>query len=304
MNYKSSIFSFALAAAAALTSCSPAQKTAEEAPEKDICIQLYSIREVIGDSARYAENHDSILNQLSEMGYKSVEAANYINRKFYGVTPEQYKADCEAAGLTPLSSHATRVLTPEEITNHDFTEAMKWWDDAIADHKAAGMTYLVTPWSSMPNNMEEAQTLCDYHNAIGEKCREAGLKYGYHTHSMEYDKIPGTDIVWIDYLVENTKPENMFWQLDTYLAVKAGVSPVEYIKKHPGRVLMLHAKDHYELGQSGMVNFEPIFLAAEAQGMKNYVVEQEGTDGTHTVMDAAAMTADYLRHADFVKTSY
>ncbi|MDE6703821.1 MAG: sugar phosphate isomerase/epimerase [Muribaculaceae bacterium] len=304
MNYKSSLLSLALVAAAALTSCSPVQKTAEEAPDKDISIQLYSLREVIGDSARYAENHDSVFNRLSEMGYKSVETANYVNRKFYGVTPEQFKADCEAAGLTALSSHATRVLTPEEIAAHDFTEAMKWWDDAIADHKAAGMTYIVTPWSSMPNNLEEAQTLCDYHNAIGEKCREAGLKYGYHTHSMEFDKIPGTETVWMDYLVENTAPENMFWQLDTYLAVKAGASPVEYIKKYPGRIVMLHVKDKYELGQSGMVNFEPIFLAAEASGMKNYVVEQEGTDGTHSVVDAAGMNADYLRHADFVKAKY
>ena len=238
------------------------------------------------------------------MGYKSVETANYVNRKFYGVTPEQFKADCEAAGLIALSSHATRVLTPEEIAAHDFTEAMKWWDDAIADHKVAGMTYIVTPWSSTPNNLEEAQTLCDYHNAIGEKCREAGLKYGYHTHSMEFDKIPGTETVWMDYLVENTAPENMFWQLDTYLAVKAGASPVEYIKKYPGRIVMLHVKDKYELGQSGMVNFEPIFLAAEASGMKNYVVEQEGTDGTHSVVDAAGMNADYLRHADFVKAKY
>lgn len=303
MNYKSSLFSIALIAAA-MTACSPAHKTVEEAPEKDMCIQLYSLREVIGDSAKYAENHDSVLNRLSDMGYKSVETANYVNRKFYGVSPEQFKADCEAAGLTALSSHATRVLSPEEISAHDFSEAMKWWDDAIADHEAAGMTYIVTPWSSMPNNMEEAQTLVDYHNAIGEKCREAGLKYGYHTHSMEFDKIPGTDIVWMDYLVENTKPENMFWQLDTYLAVKAGASPVEYIKKYPGRIVMLHVKDKYELGQSGMVNFEPIFLAAEASGMKNYVVEQEGTDGTHSVVDAAAMNADYLRHADFVKTKY
>lgn len=67
---------------------------------------------------------------------------------------------------------------------------------------------------------------------------------------------------------------------------------------------MLHVKDKYELGQSGMVNFEPIFLAAEASGMKNYVVEQEGTDGTHSVVDAAGMNADYLRHADFVKAKY
>lgn len=304
MTIKTTILTVSLAACGMLTGCAPKAETEQALPEKDMSLQLYSIREVIGDSAKYADNHESVLKQLADMGYKSVETANYINRKFYGVTPEQFKADCEAAGLSALSSHATRVLTPEEITNHDFTEAMKWWDDAIADHKAAGMTYLVTPWSSMPNNIEEAQTLVDYHNAIGEKCNAAGLKYGYHTHSMEFDKIPGTDKVWMEYLVENTKPENMFWQLDTYLAVKAGASPVEYIKKYPGRILLLHVKDKYELGQSGMVDLQPIFIAAGENGMKNYVVEQEGTDGSHTILEGVAMDADYLRKADFVKAEY
>lgn len=304
MTIKTTILTLSLAACGMLTGCKQTETAEQALPDKDMCLQLYSIRTVIGDSTLYADNHEATLKALADMGYKSVETANYINRKFYGVTPEQFKADCEAAGLTALSSHATRVLTAEEIANHDFTEAMKWWDDAIADHKAAGMTYIVTPWSTMPTNLEEAQTLCDYHNAIGEKCNEAGLKYGYHTHSMEFDKIPGTDTVWMDYLVENTAPENMFWQLDTYLAVKAGASPVEYIKKYLGRIVMLHVKDKYELGQSGMVNLEPIFEAAEASGLKNYVVEQEGTDGTHTIMEGVAMDADYLRAAPYVKTEY
>ncbi len=302
MNYKSIVLT--LAVCSAFAGCKQAQPAEEQLPDKDLSLQLYSIREVIGDSALYAQNHEEVLKQLGEMGYKSVEAANYKPGKFYGLSPEQFKADCEAAGLKALSSHTTRVLTPEEIANHDFEDAMKWWDQAIADHKAAGMEYIVTPWSTMPASMEEAQTLCDYHNAIGRKCNEAGLKYGYHTHSQEFDKIGGSDKVWMEYLVENTDPENMFWQLDVYLAVKAGESPVEYIKKYPGRFAMLHIKDKYELGQSGMVNLEPVFLAAADSGLEYYVVEQEGTDGSHSIMEGVAMDADYLRKADYVKPSY
>lgn len=304
MKNNSIFFALTLGAAAIFTGCTPAQAASEEAPEKEMCLQLYSIREVIGDSAKYAENHDTVFSRLRDMGYTSVETANYINGKFYGVAPEQFKADCEAAGLIPLSSHTTRSLTPEELGSHDFTEAMKWWDQAIADHLAAGMSYIVTPWSPMPANLEEAQTLCDYHNEIGQKCAAAGLKYGYHTHSQEFDKIGDTDTVWMEYLVENTKPENMFWQLDVYLAVKAAESPVEYLKKYPGRFTMLHIKDKYELGQSGMVDLKPIFEAAADAGLKDFVIEQEGTDGSHTIMEGVAMDADYILNADFVKPSY
>lgn len=303
MNCKSFIAAAAVLSAV-FTSCGETKPAEEVLPEKDMCIQLYSIREVIGDSARYADNHEAAFKQLAEMGYKSIETANYGNGKFYGVSPEQLKADLEAAGLRALSAHSTYVLNEQEIAGHDFEAALAWWDQAIADHKAAGMEYIITPWSSMPKSIEEANTLCDYHNAVGEKVAAAGLKYGYHTHSQEFDKIPGTDQVWMEYFIENTKPENMFWQLDTYLAVKAGASPVEFIKKYPGRIPLLHVKDKYELGQSGMVNFEPIFLAAAEAGLKNYVVEQEGTDGSHTIMEGVAMDADYIRRAPFVKAEY
>lgn len=288
----------------AFTGCRQTQSVADVLPEKEIALQLYSIREVIGDSAKYADNHETLLKELHDMGYSAVEAANYNNGRFYGVTPEQFKADCEAAGLKALSSHTTRGLTPEELAGHNFDEALKWWDDAIAAHKAAGMSYIVTPWGNVPTTLEEAQTLCDYHNAIGAKCNAAGLKYGYHTHSHEFKNIGDTDRMWIEYMMENVAPENMFWQMDVYWAVMAGKSPVEYIKKYPGRFALLHIKDQYELGQSGMVNFEPIFNAAADSGLENFVVEQEGTDGTHSVMEGVAMNADYLRRADFVKEAY
>lgn len=291
-------------ATGAFTGCRHTQSVTDVLPEKEIALQLYSIREVIGDSAKYADNHETLLKELHDMGYSAVEAANYNNGRFYGVTPEQFKADCEAAGLKALSSHTTRGLTPEELAGHNFDEALKWWDDAIAAHKAAGMSYIVTPWGNVPTTLEEAQTLCDYHNAIGAKCNAAGLKYGYHTHSHEFKNIGDTDRMWIEYMMENVAPENMFWQMDVYWAVMAGKSPVEYIKKYPGRFALLHIKDQYELGQSGMVNFEPIFNAAADSGLENFVVEQEGTDGTHSVMEGVAMNADYLRRADFVKEAY
>ena len=305
MRRKTIMLTLAVAMAGSLAGCRQAQATEESLPEKEIALQLYSIRELVGDSARYADNHEAVLKQLREMGFSAVEAANYNSGKFYGISPEQFKADCEAAGLKVLSSHATRGLSEEELANHDFTEAMKWWDEAIAAHKAAGMTYLVTPWGNVPKTLEEAQTLCDYHNAIGAKCNEAGLKYGYHTHSHEFKNIGDTDRMWIEYMMENIAPENMFWQMDVYWAVMAGKSPVEYIKKYPGRFALLHIKDQYELGQSGMVNFEPIFkAAAEPGGLENFVVEQEGTDGSHPIMDGMKMNADYLRRADFVKAEY
>ena len=272
--------------------------------KKEMALQLYSIREVIGDAENYAKNHVATFKQLKDWGYTAVEAANYNDGKFYGVSPEQYKKDCEDAGLKPISSHATRGLSDEEIANHDFKEALKWWKKAIKAHKDAGMEYIVTPWANVPKNLDEAKTICDYHNEIGRLCNEAGLKYGYHSHAHEFEKIPGTEQIWYDYFIQNTKPENMFFQMDVYWANMAKVAPVHYFKKYPGRFKMLHIKDVYELGESGFVGFDGIFDAAKIAGLENYVVEMEGTDGTIDIMEGVRRCAEYLYKARFVRPSY
>ena len=278
--------------------------TTQALPKKEMALQLYSIREVIGSPEAYAKNHVEVFQKLAAWGYTAVEAASYDQGKgtFYGVTPQQFRADCEAAGLKALSSHATRGLNAEELKNHDFTEALKWWDKAIADHKAAGMSYIVTPGWGVPKTLQEAQTMCDYANAIGQKCRAAGLLYGYHTHSHEFQKVEGTP--WIDYMMQHIYADNMFWQMDTYWCVMAQQSPVMYFKKYPGRFTMLHIKDLYELGQSGMLGFDAIFQHAATAGLRDYVVEMEGTDGTIDIMEGVRRCAEFLRQSKFVKKSY
>ena len=183
-------------------------------PEKEMCLQLYSIREIIGSPEQYAANHEAVFASLAQMGFTSVEAASYADGKFYGVSPEQYKADVEAAGLKPLSSHATRNLSSEEAAAHDFTAALEWWKEAIAAHKAAGMEYIVTPWSDVPATLAELQTRCEFFNEVGRLCKEAGLSYGYHSHSHEYAEVEGVKM--LDYMIEHTDADKMFFQMDVY----------------------------------------------------------------------------------------
>ena len=67
---------------------------------------------------------------------------------------------------------------------------------------------------------------------------------------------------------------------------------------------MLHIKDLYELGQSGMLGFDAIFQNAGLCGLENYIVELEGTDGTISIMEGVRRSAEYLNNAKFVKKSY
>ena len=155
------------------------------AEEKEMNIQLYSARDLIGSAEDYAANHERVLKALADMGYSGVEAAHYGDGKFYGVSPEQFKADVEAAGLKVVSSHTGHGLSDEELATGNITEALAWWDEALPAHKAAGMEYVVVPHIGQPNTLKELQVICDYFNAVGKKCKDLGMKFGYHNHAFE-----------------------------------------------------------------------------------------------------------------------
>ncbi|MBQ5871819.1 MAG: sugar phosphate isomerase/epimerase [Bacteroidaceae bacterium] len=272
-----------------------------EAKKKEIAFQMYSVRDLIGNPNKYAQNHESTLKALAKMGYTAIEAANYDNGKLYGVTPEQFKADIEAAGMEVLSSHVGHNLNNEELKSGNIDEALKWWAQCIDTHKRAGMKYIVNPGVNFPNTLAEADVICKYLNKVGEMVNAAGMKFGYHNHSYEFNKVEGQ--VWYDYMIKHTDADKVFYEMDVYWAVRGQVSPVEYFKKYPNRFTLLHIKDHKEFGESGMVGFDAIFNNADKAGLKHLVVELEASNRPN-ILDGMKVCADYLNAAKFVKATY
>ena len=279
----------------AIPSCAPK----EAAPvKKDMCVQMYSARSILNH-----DNYADILKEIAAMGYTAVEAASYDgdNGLIYGDTPEVFKQKVEAAGMKVLSAHVSRGLSREELDSGDLTAALAWWDKCIEVHKKAGMEYIVTPWMGLQENLKDLQVNCDYLNEVGRRCKAAGIKYGYHNHAYEFEKVE--DQVMYDYMLQHTDPELVFFQMDVYWAVIGKASPVDYFKRYPGRFKMLHIKDEWEVGQSGMVGFDAIFKNAELAGLENFVVEIERYS-YEDIRKSFVESADYLLNAPFVKATY
>lgn len=273
------------------------QNTHTETGLTDIGVQLYSVREPIETLMAEGKPITPVLDSLAAMGYVSVEAANYIDGKFYGMTPEEYKAACENAGLEPLSSHTGKLLTDEQYLSGDFSEALAWWEQAVADHKAAGMSYIVYPWSKRPETKAELDTFCKYLNEIGALCKSHGIKFGYHNHSHEFENVE--DVRMLDYLLQHTDSDKVFVQMDLYQVVVGGAAPVDYFRQYPGRFAMLHVKDRHELGRSGMVGFDAIYENAALAGVEKNIVEV-GTSSYGDIMGTMKDCIDYLKAGDFM----
>ena len=147
----------------------------------------------------------------------------------------------------------------------------------------------------MPKTLAELKAYCDYYNQIGKKCNQAGLSFGYHNHAWEFQKVEEETI--LDYMLNNTEPEKVFFQLDVYWTVMGQKSPVEYFRNYPGRFTLLHIKDHKELGQSGMVGFDAIYRNIETAGTIYSIIEVGKYD--YDPLESVKKSLNYLETAPF-----
>ena len=259
------------------------------ARKKEIGLQLYSIRDSI------YKNVPGSLGKVGKMGYTFVEAAGYRDGKFYGVDPAEFKNLCESEGLKFLGSHTGWDLP--DSANYDVT--MAWWDQCIDAHVAAGVKWIVKP--SMGRLGYESiaglKKYCDYFNTIGEKCKAKGLIFGYHNHDKEFSTVLDSITVY-DFMLQNTDPSKVIFEIDLYWCVVGGKNPVDYFKNYPGRFYLWHIKDEKEIGENGKVDFAAIWPSMEVSGMKYGIVEVERYN--FEPFESCKMSLDYLNNAAFV----
>ncbi len=258
--------------------------------EKFIGVQLWSVREDM------KEDPQGTIKAIGDMGYKFIEAAGYGDGMFYNMEPVEFKQLVEDNGMKFLASHTGQDLPDEE----NWEETMAWWDEAIEAHVAAGVEYIVQPWmgSAGYDSLEGLKKFCDYFNAVGEKCNEKGIRFGYHNHDGEFEELEG-EVIY-DFMLRNTDPEKVMFQMDLYWVVEGGADPVDYINNYPGRFELWHVKDEAEVGASGNIDFERIFNHAEQSGMEYMIVEVEKYN--YEPLESIRVSLEYLQNADFVKT--
>lgn len=259
-------------------------------PKKDIGLQLYSIRDSI------IKDVPAAIEKVGKMGYTFVEPAGYGDGKFYGLEPAEFKALCEKNGMHILSSHTSRQLPDSS----NYEETMAWWDQCIDAHIAAGAKYIVQPsmGRSAYESIASLKKWCDYFNEVGEKCNAKGIRFGYHNHDKEFSTVHG-DTIMYDFMLQNTDPAKVMFQIDLYWCVVGGKNPVDYFNKYPGRFESWHIKDKEEIGASGMMDFEAIWAAAGISGMKYGVVEVEKYN--YDQFTSCEKSLDFLTEAKYVK---
>ncbi len=239
-----------------LASCSTDSNTTDKRKIDNLGIQLYTVRDLM------EINLPNTLSQLANIGYREVEFAGYFNH-----SPKEIRLLLDDLGLIAPSVH----------TN---TQSMRESPEKLIEASIdVGHKYIVLAGL----RPEERATLDDYYRHVdlitsfAEKCQAAGLQFAYHNHAYEFQDLEG--VRPIDLLLTEIDPLLMQLEIDFYWVIKAGVDPIEYLEKYPGRFPLCHVKDMAVDGSmadvgDGRINFSKLF-SYDLSGLKHFFVEND-----------------------------
>ncbi|MEV4081298.1 sugar phosphate isomerase/epimerase family protein [Nonomuraea fuscirosea] len=264
--------------AAALAAASPAAAAAtpphhhhhpkRRVPPGQISMQLYTVRDDL------AQNYDTTLTYLAEIGYPKVEVA----LGYFGRTAQQLRTFFDGLGIQASSSHDG--ISPDDAA----------LDTKIQNALTLGQTYMVVPFLQS-DSLDEWKGWAERMNVEARAARSAGLRYGYHNHAHEFTTDLGGGVTPWDVLTRELDPRLVHLEIDIYWAVTGGVGrgardPIKFaidvIRRAPQRVLQYHVKDrhldgdHADLG-TGMIDFRRVF---DAHQVREYIVENDSPDVT------------------------
>jgi sugar phosphate isomerase/epimerase len=173
-----------------------------------------------------------------------------------------------------------------------FEELEKNPQKVVDNAKAFGSKYVMCAWVPHKEGvfgLEEIKKAIDVFNTSGKLLAENGIKLCYHPHGYEFG--PYENGTLFDYMVKNTNPKYVNFEMDVFWVKHPGQDPVALLKKYPKRFLMLHLKDREpgtpgnQLGHApdesnvvlgkGDVGIAAIMKEAKKIGVKHYFIEDE-----------------------------
>lgn len=222
-----------------------------------VALQMYTVRD-------FAEKDwAGTLKQVADIGYTALEFAGT-----WGVSAGDLRKALDDLSLKAVSMH---------IGYDDLSDAAKL-DEWIAYAGTIGATNF-----ALSGNNETADAWKAWGENLGragEQAGKSGMTVSFHNHAAEFTAIdgkPGLEIMF------EAAGESLKSQTDVYWVQYAGHDPAEFIRKHAGQCVTIHAKDmesgderfFAEVGE-GILDWDSIWDACESVGGTQwYIVEQD-----------------------------
>ncbi len=238
-----------------------------------ISIQMYTLRDYTKTRADLA----ATLAKVAAIGYRTVQISIPA-----WLTAAELKSLLDANGLRADSVMAPTATVPEKLAEIVRTADILGTDVIRTD----GIPYAFT--ATADGFREYAVIL----QRAGFLLRDAGLKFMYHNHAIEYTNFAhGTGM---DILLRQTDPACVLFQPDVHHIAAAGLEPSRALFAFQGRCLYVHMQGYGIIPGEGLdkgvprrtvpvgagnLNWSGIVQTCRDIGVELYVVEQDDCIG-------------------------
>lgn len=206
--------------------------------ELKLGLQLFTVYPALRD------DFEGGLKPFIDMGYKNMELAAFDPGEQFEGLPKLAWKTMSGKDLRALADrnniHFVSVSVPLPSTMAELKDTAFDWDREAAFNAelgSMGPVYSMMFWK----NKDEVLRFAEYMNEAAKSCKKAGVDLFYHNHFQEFQQFDGKYAM--DIVLENTDPDVVKLELDTFWAQRGGVDPVTYLKKLGKRCTLVHQKD-------------------------------------------------------------
>jgi sugar phosphate isomerase/epimerase len=172
------------------------------------------------------------------------------------------------------------------------------FDKIVADARTLDASMLrigMLPFEAM-RSLEAVLDFCDRTDALAQRLAGEGISLYYHNHHIEFAKYRGRHL--LDIIADRAPHVGL--ELDVHWLQRGGLDPVAVIRRHAGRVAMVHLKD-YRIGTLPESAFEALSSGDAVGFMRDFVgvvqfaeVGEGNLDFTAIIEQSLASGAEYL----------
>lgn len=228
---------------------------------KQIAAQLYTLREFL----KTPEDIATSLKKVKSIGFDAVQVSG-----LGPIDTAELRKILDGEGLICCATHESGQMIydqPEKV---------------VEKLNILGCKYTAYPWPhTSPKTEEDYKQLASVLSKSGKILRDAGQVLAYHNHGVEFTRFgrkTGLEIIY-----DQSNPEYLQGEIDTYWVQFGGGNPVEWCKKLENRLPLLHLKEYgifegkptmLEVG-SGNLDWKRIVKAAKKSGTEWFIIEQD-----------------------------
>ena len=239
-------------------------------------MKTYVQQIMLGKITGTKEEAGKTLSEIGKAGYDGIE----VNRFMIHPTPVTVRVLTSLFGMPsgkggkldwPALLKESGLKAASLHTDLDSLE--KKTEEVLEDAKLLGTDKIVITgmYRYDYSKEEEAKKLSDRLNAMGKILKEKGFSLLYHNHNIELTRVSEEKTAY-EYLLENTGPEYVNFEFDSYWFTDGGADAKEWMRKLGKRMKIWHITDR-GIQKEGMSMTPIVKCASRELGYGNMDLE-------------------------------